>query len=140
MIRSRNAVIIIGFSFSFVFCLFTIIPLLAQESTWEAWIGLVIGGSLGIWGCMYLFRAIRKNKTNNDRNNKSINLDTNHATSRWMIVSAVGGMLLARLVSNIFDPGMQRLINNAVSAWIITSFSGAAFIVWRYLPKDWKSS
>jgi len=67
MIQSRNAVIIVGFSFNFVFCLFTIVPLLAQESSWEAWIGLVIGGGLGIWGCLYLFSAIRRNKANNGK-------------------------------------------------------------------------
>jgi hypothetical protein len=48
MIRRRNAIIIMGFSTSFVFCLFTIVPLLAQDSSWQVWAGLVAGGSLSV--------------------------------------------------------------------------------------------
>lgn len=137
MIRSRSTFIVMGFSTSFVFCLFTTVPLLAEESSWGVWTGLVFGGSLGVWGCLYLIRAIRWSKASKDGDSRNIDLKTNHTTSRWMVLSAVGGMFLARLVSNVFDPEIQRLINNAVSAWIIISFSGAAFMAWRYLPKDW---
>ncbi len=140
MTWNRNVFIIVGFSISFVVCLFTAVPLLAQESSWGAWVGMVIGGSLGVWSCLYLFRAIRRSKANSDRNSQNIKSNTNYATSRWMIISAIGGMFLARLVSNTVDPVIQSLINKAVAMWIITSFGGATFLIWRYLPKDWKSS
>jgi hypothetical protein len=136
--QSRNTVIIIALSISFVFCLFTVVPLLAQESSGEAWIGLGIGGSLGVWGCLLLLRAIHRSKANNGRNSDNSNSTPDHTSSQWMIISAVGGMFLARLVSTIFDPGIQTLINHAVGAWIITSFSGTALLLWRYFSNDWE--
>jgi len=136
MMQSRTFIIITFSAISLLTCLFTLHLLLLEGSSREIWAGLIAGSSLGVWCCIYFNNIINKSIANRNKKNVNIVSNTNHSASRWMIPAAIGGMLLARLVSNLLEPGIQDLINNAVFAWIIITFSYAAFVAWWYLPKE----
>lgn len=127
MIRSRNAAIIVAVSIVLFVSLFMLYDLSLHPPGFSSWAGLIVGGGSGLILCVLMQRSIGKN---------SAPQEPQPSNSRWMIPSIVGGMFLAKIVSNNFSPDFQSFVNNMVSSWIVVVFSYMAFVAWRHVPKE----
>ncbi len=135
MIQSRKSITILFLLISLVTGLFAIHLLSLRPDSWGSWLGLSIGGIVGVVSCLPIEKAIKKKSLSDSLNSKrDQNSNISASVSRLMIPSVIGGMLLAKLVSSIFSFEIQNLINNFIFAWIVIVFSYGATLAWRFVP------
>ncbi|MFO7684117.1 MAG: hypothetical protein R6X34_29140 [Chloroflexota bacterium] len=75
------------------------------------WIGIFIGGGLGVLTCFLLIINLRsKNETKKTP-----------AQFQLLPIAVIGGLLFAHFVLNIFTPEIEMLITNILMSWFIVT-------------------
>lgn len=124
--QSRFAVTLF-FLVSSIITGFYLVYRLAIDHSFSSWIGLLVGTILAISSCYFLLNPAKAEEE------AIVNLES---TSQWMIVTVIGGILLAEIVSATFSTPLQNAIDNSVSVWIVIVFGWMGILAWRYMPKD----
>lgn len=134
MIQSRNSFVVTFLLISILAGAFALHLTVSQRNSWGSWAGLFLGSSIGVLSCLYLEGAIRKGRRSDpadDSGRKKQNLS--ESSSHRMLISVVGGLVLAKLVAGTFGQQTQTLINIAVLSWIAVTFSYGAVLIWRLM-------
>lgn len=137
MFQSRNSITIFFFLTSLLAGLYAVYTMNLTPDSWGYWVGLGIGGLTAITTCFLAEREIRRKKeepphdTTKNQTNESSGVST--STSKWLIPSVIGGIIIAKLVENLFNQEIQNLINNFVFAWIVVGSGYLASLAWRFM-------
>jgi hypothetical protein len=82
-----------------------------------------VGGTLGILTCLYIQLA-------NSQASDDPNVNGTDHISRWMIPSVLTGTIFARVVIESFEPELQNIVMNFVSAWLTFFFAYLTIRFW----------
>lgn len=120
MIQSRGFKIVFFLSMS-IMAFGSILYITGLDTTPKI-ISVSVGGILGILTCV--FSPLSHTRLSS--------ADSSRRIDRWMLPTVVGSVILARVVTETFEPEIQDIALNFVSAWITIFFTYSAIWFWRH--------
>ena len=127
---SRRRIVLASLFLTLIAVASCLIIFFFPDKTVPYWIGLAVGGSLGLLTIVYMIYA------------KVINIEeAQHSykermESPWLFVAVIGGPLLARVLFHFIDRHYQAAVISCVFSWIILTFSYVAFKGWIYFSRQ----
>jgi ABC-type Na+ efflux pump permease subunit len=124
---SRKSIIIGNSVVAFVSSL---IIVLIPGKTVNYWLGVLAGVILGLVTVVYMIYAKVVDFEEAQLSRKE------RMESPWLLISVIGGLLLARVIFYFIDPQYEIALINCAFSWLALTFGYGAFKVWKDSPRQ----